>query len=156
MLLNVRPAIASEVSFAWPLFRDFIRENLFSGGPGKADPSQWNEDREQQAFSEYWNRDNRYIIEIDEKVVGWISTERNGNALTVENVFVTSEWQNKGVAERIFEEMIPTWKEEGVTVEVPVLAGTPLSGSVEAALQRLGFKFSTHDAISRIMLSGWS
>ncbi|MER9022064.1 GNAT family N-acetyltransferase [Mesorhizobium sp. M0815] len=155
MLLTVRPAKNQESAFAWPIYNRYIGENIFGLSGSKLDKSDWLL-QEETKFKDYWSAADAYIIEVDGSPVGWISTSKANNTLTIQNVFVDDGWQDKGIGEKLFSEMIPTWKAERRVVEVPILITGTLSEEIQRGLERLGFEESGSDGLVRMMRVNFS
>jgi hypothetical protein len=140
MILNVREARPDEVQFAWPLYSEFVRKNIFNDSPSRAARDRWNEANESNRFSEYWSKTGRYMIEIDDKVVGWMAAVETSGKITIENMFIVPEWQNKGIVERFMKEMTPVWRSKGLTIDVTLLKDGPTTAAISAMLKTLGYK----------------
>ena len=94
--ISVRPVDIADIEFAWPIYRDFIKANIFSSSHDAGIANKWNEAAERSSFSERWNADDCYVIEIDGDSAGWISTERSDKTLTVENIFPGGDMAKQG------------------------------------------------------------
>jgi hypothetical protein len=69
MNLELKSADESNLDFAWSLYGDFVRRNMFSGGPGRRTAADWNEIAESQKFREYWGKKDKYVISVDDQAV---------------------------------------------------------------------------------------
>ena len=76
MEINVRQVTSADADFAWPIYRDFIKTNIFSSGNDGGIGDKCNEAEERDKFSDRWNVNDCYVIEIDGTTSGWISTNR--------------------------------------------------------------------------------
>jgi len=150
--IEVRSAVNDDLQAAWPLYRDFIVENIFSIGRMGASMSNWDEDQELSNFSARWTSENCYVIEVDGQTVGWLSTSLSDKKLIVENIFLEEKWQNKGISTRIVSEMLPSWRDKKLSVEFPVLRDAALSPQVELTLTKLGFSLASEDELTRNFL----
>ena len=155
MQLVLRVAASDEFDFAWPMYRDFIVDKIFPISGTSSSTDDWTKDEESK-FAAQWSSGEKYIIEVDGEKVGWAAVRKSNNSLEVENVFIVEDWQEKGLAEKIFLELIPTWKAEGRVVRVPLLDQDSVSKGIEAALTREGFVPQENDGISQVMVANWS
>jgi hypothetical protein len=143
--LELKSADDSNQDFAWSLYSDFVRKYMFSGAPGRRTATVWNETTENQKFREYWGEKNKYIISVDDKVIGWAAIVKHGNKITIENWQLTEAWQNKDITKIILGDLVPKWRSEGLEVEAAILQGTPMTSAAEDVLSKLGF--SSHGVV---------
>jgi predicted GNAT family acetyltransferase len=155
MNLNVRPAVMTEAAYAWSMYKPYIEQNIFSRSGSNKSKDEWLGDEERN-FHESWPKGEPYIIEVDGKSIGWLSIWKSNNRLTIQNIFIEDEWQNKGIANLLFREMIPQWKSEKRVVEVPILIDSRLSAQIQSDLVDLGFLPTMNDGLVRIMTANWS
>ena len=153
--IDVRDVTSADADFAWPIYRDFIRENIFSSGNNAGNADKWNEAEEKGKFSDRWSAEDCYVIEVNGEVSGWITTDQEENVLTVENIFLVDKWQNKGIATRIVREMMPVWEKENILVNIPVLKNAPLTVEIENTLQSLGLTTRTEDEMTKVYGKDW-
>lgn len=149
MLLAIEKSSSDDASLAWGLYKDFIIENIHKKH-GIATPlSEWITN-EESAFRTLWRGDECYTILVDSEPVGWLSTETAGDTVTIENVFIVEHWQNKGIGEKIIEQITPQLRSEGKAVEIPVLLGTNTAAGIERTLSGLGYRVDRDDGPHRI------
>jgi hypothetical protein len=151
MDLELKAADEGNFDVAWALYADFVRQHMFSGAPGRRTAAEWNETTEIQKFREYWSEKNKYIITVDNNVVGWAAIVRQGNKITIENWHLTEAWRNRDIATIILGDLVPKWKAENLEVEAAVLQGTPMTGAVEGILSKLGFSTRQVEEHAKIM-----
>lgn len=154
MNLELKPTNDSNLDFAWSLYADFVRKYMFSGAPGKRSPADWYETAEKQKFHEYWADKNKYIISVDDEIIGWAAIVRLDNKITIENWHIIETWQNKGVTKIILGDLVPKWKSEGLEVEADVLQGTTTTPIVENILSKLEFSSCLSGQYSNLMRIG--
>jgi hypothetical protein len=121
--------------------------------PTHAHPEKWNESLEEVKFAQYWSETNKYIIEIDDKSVGWLTYESDGQTIFIHNVFIEQKWQKHGIIGRYFKEMTPIWRSQGLAVEVSLLKNGSFTTSFTAILRNLGYKSTQNrtDVITEVV-----
>src|SRR5262245_8033779 len=122
MDLELKPATADNLKFAWSIYSEFVRQNMFSGRPGRRPASDWHDDKEYKKFADYWNTSPQWIMTVDGKPIGWAAIKKGKQVVSIENWHVVAGWRNKGVSKIILGDLIPKWKREGLRVETDVLA----------------------------------
>ncbi|WP_432347913.1 GNAT family N-acetyltransferase [Shinella yambaruensis] len=157
MQLIVREADASDLEYAWSLYQPFIVQHIF---PRRSQfqvstADEWSA-AEGIKFPESIKSTEVYIILVDDARVGWCNIVKINNRIVIQNIFIDEEWKSKGIAQRLFDEMIPQWKSEKRVVEVPVLLGTPYSDLIAGALEAIGFTAAEEDGLVRSMIANWS
>lgn len=153
MLLAVEKATPNDVDFAWGLYRDFIVTNIYEKHQIAKPLDKWIAE-EEDSFKQQWEGNESYLISIDNESVGWLSSATAGEKVTIENVFIVEQWQNKGIGEKIIEQITPQLRSAGKVVEIPVLIGTKTSAGIERTLSGLGYSTNRHDGPHRIYSIG--
>jgi hypothetical protein len=151
MDLELKSADREHVDFAWSLYGEFVRKNLFSGGPGRRTAAEWNESAQRKQFQDYWDKKENYVITVDGKLIGWAVIVKEGSKVTVENWQLKEEWNAKHVTSIIWGALVPGWRAQGLEVEAAILQGTPGSPASERLLERLGFSTHSVEQHSTIM-----
>ncbi|MEP5621133.1 MAG: GNAT family N-acetyltransferase [Hyphomicrobiales bacterium] len=116
--LKISPANEDDVDFAWPLYRELIKNVLFEKS---SDAPEWDEDRERSNFETQWSDTSNYAISLDGQLIGWISSTEDAHATTLENMFITPEFQDRGIGLMLFKQLAQKWRKEKRKIVVPVL-----------------------------------
>ncbi|MEM7493485.1 MAG: hypothetical protein AAF296_08900 [Pseudomonadota bacterium] len=155
MQLDVRSARNEEHALAWPLYRAYIEKNIYPTCSTELSREEWCAE-EQSRFSERWNPQDFYIVEIDGTCIGWAEIKNSNNSIFFNNLFIQEEWIKKGVAERIFSEMTPVWKAQKRVVQVPIAENEDAMSGAINHLESLDFSHGVYDGISRTMIADWT
>ncbi len=155
MQLDVRSARKEEHSLAWPLYRDYIEKNIYPRCSTELSCDEWCAE-ESRRFSERWNPQDFYMVEIDGKCIGWAEIKSSNNSIFFNNLFLQEEWVAKGVVERIFSEMTPDWKAKKRVVQVPIAESEDAMLGAVAHLETLDFSHGIFDGISQTMVADWT
>lgn len=151
MDLELKPADDCDCEVAWALYAGFVRMNMFSGAPGRRAPTDWNEPAEDQKFRHYWDEKNKYVIAVDNEIVGWAAIVKQGNKVTIENWQLAEAWRNKHISTIILGDLLAKWKGEGLEVEAAVLQGSPTTSVAERLFSKLGFSAQEVEQHAKIM-----
>lgn len=115
--LEISSASTDDAAFAWPLYRDFIKNVLFEKSN---DAPEWDEDREKTSFKALWNEKNSYTISLDNRLIGWMSATENAQSTTLENLFIAPDFQDCGIGLMIFRELSQQWRSKNAKIIVPI------------------------------------
>ncbi|MGO7538682.1 hypothetical protein ACC680_08845 [Rhizobium ruizarguesonis] len=151
MDLEVKNADEHHLQFAWKLYADFVKTNLFSGGPSLRRPDEWDEKAEFDKFRAYWAGEDRYVISVDGAPIGWVVLEKDDRKVTIENWHLVPEWREKDVTKIILSDLVPKWRSQGLEVEAVILQNAAMTSMTEAALAQVGFSTDRLEQHSKIM-----
>src|ERR1700680_1540390 len=151
MDLELKAADDNYLRFAWSLFGDFIRQNMFSGASGRHSPNDWNEEAEFHKFSDYWKANDQHIITVDGKPIGWASIHKLPKKVVIDNWQLVPEWRNRGVTKIILGDLVPKGKAAGLEVETSILQQANLTSVAERLVTKLGFSPDRVEEHSKIM-----
>jgi hypothetical protein len=152
MELEMSPVGNEYLDFAWSLYSEYVRHNLFSGASGRRGVDEWREDQERQKFADYWAEGNKYLITVDGEKIGWSAIVRTGGKIEIENWHLDAAWRNKNISSIILGNLVPKWRAEGLQIETSLLQGTPAAAAAEAVLAKLDFAqhgISNHSKLMR-------
>ena len=65
-------------------------------------------------YEETGNNNNFFIMFDDEKIIGTIITEINNNIAVIKGLYVADDYRKKGIAQRLFDEILEYIKKQGV------------------------------------------
>jgi ribosomal protein S18 acetylase RimI-like enzyme len=134
-MLSLRPAVESDVPYLIDLRTRTIAEHLERAGvrlmPGE------HEERA-RSYLEVCS-----LVMLSERIVGMIKLEKAFSAWKVHQVQIEPDFQGRGIATQLLQQVIAEATESGVALELEVLKENPSLRLYE----RLGFKRTGEDEI---------
>jgi ribosomal protein S18 acetylase RimI-like enzyme len=136
--IELRPATWQDYDFAYHVLKTSMREHVERVW-------RWDEEWQQAYFREHFDPDHNQVIVVDGLDVGLLGTERRGDAIHVNRIYILPEHQNRGIGTHLLESILDQAAREGLAVTLRVLRGNP----ARRLYQRLGFRTTltteTHD-----------
>ncbi len=96
----------------------------------------WDEDWQMKYHKEDFNIDILQIIEVEGKPAGTLESFEENGAITVSGLYLTVEYQNEGIGERVMKEIIAEAYSNGVPVKLQVLK---VNSRAKRFYEKLGF-----------------
>lgn len=99
----------------------------------------WDEDWQMKYHKEDFNIDILQIIEVNGKPAGTLESFEENGAITVSGLYLTGEYQNEGIGERLMKEIIAEAGSKGLPVKLQVLK---VNSRAKKFYENLGFAVS--------------
>ena len=114
--INIRPATQNDYSFGYYVRKVTMKEYIEKAYG-------WNIKSEKENHRKYYNRtmQGKYIIELDNKKIGLLWYEEEIDYIEINQIFILSKYQNKGIGSKILIEIINTGKSKKKSIILGVL-----------------------------------
>ena len=96
----------------------------------------WDEEYQQRHFAKNFEPETIHIIVVDSKDVGQLSVMGAEDEIFIGGIYITPEWQDRGIGTAVIEDVIAAAHESGRAVSLQVLRGNP----ARRLYERLGFQ----------------
>jgi len=95
------------------------------------------------------NLENNYLIKYNENIIGWLEYEIYNDYIFINQLHITTEYQNKGIGTKILNEFIVYGKKENKNIYLEVLQGNERALNYYA---KIGFKEYDDCSISKTLV----
>jgi ribosomal protein S18 acetylase RimI-like enzyme len=116
--IELMPAVPDDFDMALNLY-------LSSMEPLTAALMTWDENKQTAGFREQWNLKDVQIITLDGRTIGWVQTAELATEIFLQQLFVSHEYQGRGVGSRVLEALLQRWERTGKPVVLMVLKNNP-------------------------------
>jgi ribosomal protein S18 acetylase RimI-like enzyme len=128
MNYTLRPAVDDDYAFLYELKVACLKEYVVA-------TYGWDETYQQQRFSDVFDAASTRIIVVEDKDVGQLTVEEVGDELFLAGIYVSPDWQNRGIGSAVIADVLNAAKTRGLRVQLQVLQVNPARHLYE----RLGF-----------------
>ncbi len=133
---SLKPASSRDYAFALHLY-------LTGMQPLTAELMAWDPEKQIESFARNWNPTNTRIIFIGSRRVGWIQIDETSSEVVLQQLFVASDHQRRGIASRVLKLLVPAWNASGKPVNLTVLRNNP----ARRLYERFGFAVTGTDGV---------
>jgi ribosomal protein S18 acetylase RimI-like enzyme len=93
--------------------------------PLTAELMTWDENKQSAGFAEQWNVNNVQIITLEGQSVGWVQAAETASEIFLQQLFVSPEYQGRGIGSKVLQTLLRHWKKTGKPVVLTVLKNNP-------------------------------
>lgn len=126
--VELRPATREDFDFLYNLFRATMCEYI-------AQIWGWDEQWQQEHFTENFDPDTDHVIVLDEKDIGVISIEEKEDEIFLSKIYILPEYQRRGIGTQLINYLLGVAFNSGLPVTLRVLKTNPS----KLLYERLGF-----------------
>jgi len=101
---------------------------------------EWKEDYQRDRHVQNFKPEFTQIIQFNLTDIGIIAIEEDSDTMTVHNIEILPEYQNRGIGSHLMKKIILNAKEKGKNISLQVFKTNP---KARALYERLGFKVET-------------
>lgn len=93
--------------------------------PLTAELMTWDENRQSTGFAQQWNLEDVQIITLEDRNVGWVQATEMASEILLQQLFVSPEYQGRGIGSRVLQTLLKRWERTGKPVVLTVLKNNP-------------------------------
>jgi ribosomal protein S18 acetylase RimI-like enzyme len=116
--VELRPAAPEDFDMALNLY-------LITMKPLTAELMIWDENKQTSAFTEQWKVEDVQIILLEGRKVGWLQTAETASEIFLQQLFVSPEYQGRGIGSKVLQTLLQHWERTGKPVGLTVLKNNP-------------------------------
>lgn len=116
--IELRRATSKDFDFALKLY-------LVTMKPLTAELMTWDEAKQSAGFAEQWNVADVHMITLGGLNIGWVQAAEMDSEIFLQQMFVSPEYQGRGVGSKTLQNMLQHWDRMGKPVNLTVLKNNP-------------------------------
>jgi GNAT superfamily N-acetyltransferase len=141
LAVTLRPATSADRAFVESTYFEshrWVIERLF-GRRGDA--------VERRKFAERYDEGNSSIVVVEGQDAGWLSVSRKDDAIELSQIYLSPDWQNRGIGTFLIRRLI----DEAAASSVPLRLSTAKINPARRLYERLGFRVITEFEFKVVM-----
>ena len=132
--LSTTKAKEEDFEFAWEIYEETMSPAL--SGVLKR---QWDSESEKLNFGTTWEVEDSHIILLNGKKIGWLSYQVAKDLLSIKNLYISGEYQRKGIGTILIDAIVKEGQKAGVeSIDASVLK----VDSIDKFAEKQGFVVS--------------
>jgi GNAT superfamily N-acetyltransferase len=143
--ISLKPATAEDQPFVESVYFEtqrWIIEELFGWRGHEFEHAKFR--------SEFYRERNSSVILVDNETIGWIAVKRNGKAIHLDGIYLSSKAQRKGIGTALLRGLTS----EAMKTGLPLTLRTAKINPATALYERLGFTRTVEDG-RRVYMAWW-
>ena len=112
--IAIRPIKQNDYSFGYYIKKVTLKEYIEK-------TYGWNTEFQKDSYRKTFNTENKYIIELDNKKIGWLNYVKKTDEIEIHQIFILPKDQNKGIGSKIIIDIINIGKNEHKPIKLQVL-----------------------------------